>query len=110
MGEFGIALVHVVELGYRLILRIVVVEKTQNGSDRQVLAGLQIQELSFIEKRFGKLKHIARPGDKNFIVCNTFPGNTVLHFIITHILFFKFIRRILVGRRVARISKRGGLF
>ena len=28
-------------------------------------------ELSFNEKRFGKLNDIGRPGDKNFIVCNT---------------------------------------
>ena len=28
-------------------------------------------ELSFNEKQFGKLNDIGRPGDKNFIVCNT---------------------------------------
>ena len=46
-------------------------EKTQNGSNRQVLADLQIYELSFNKKRFSKLKRIARAGYKNFIVRNT---------------------------------------
>ena len=49
-----------------IILRIVAMQKAQNGSDWQVLADLQIYELSFNQKRFGKLKHIARPGNKNY--------------------------------------------
>ena len=59
LGEFGIALLHVIEVGYNTPHRCLA-ENTK-GSDSQVLADIQIKEISFNEKRFGKLTHIARP-------------------------------------------------
>ena len=72
------------------MLCIVALQKTQNGSDWQVLANLQILELSFKEKRFDKLTHIARPGYKDFIVRNTEEKTTKAPYSLTiHVVGIK---------------------